>query len=131
MSTICEGIPSNPDRPDISGIGIRIDFYVTIFITVVIPRRRSTEKLIDALNANAGITGFGLLIAAIIQTFQNRLGPVPRHLRATHRVFSWSNSVFFWCIQMDAHAHTTWGRLSDNDSRSVSWPGQYMSGQTQ
>ncbi|KAH9011989.1 hypothetical protein EDB84DRAFT_988567 [Lactarius hengduanensis] len=70
MSTICEGIPSNPD---ISGIGIRINFYVTIFITAVIPRRRSTEKLIDALNANAGITGFGLLIAAIIQTFQNRL----------------------------------------------------------
>jgi len=46
---------------------------VTIFITAVVPRRRSTKKLIDALNANAGLTGFGLLIAAVIQTFQYRL----------------------------------------------------------
>ncbi|KAI9454676.1 hypothetical protein BJY52DRAFT_713919 [Lactarius psammicola] len=70
MSTTCEGIPPNPD---ISGIAIRINFYVTIFIVAVLPRRPSTEKLIDTLNVNAGLTCFGLLIAAIIQTFQNRL----------------------------------------------------------
>jgi len=70
MSDICLGIPPNPD---ISGIGIRANFYATVLITAVIPRRRSTEKLLDALNANAGVTGFALLIAAIIQTFQGRL----------------------------------------------------------
>jgi len=46
---------------------------VTTFITAVIPRRRSTEKLIDALNVNAGLTGFGLFITASILTFQKRL----------------------------------------------------------
>ncbi|KAI0248953.1 hypothetical protein BJV78DRAFT_1156176 [Lactifluus subvellereus] len=69
-STICTGIPADPD---ISGIGIRINFYATIFITAAVPRRRSTQKLIDALNVNAGVTGFSLLITAIMQTLQNRL----------------------------------------------------------
>jgi hypothetical protein len=39
----------------------------------VIPRRRSTEHLLRALDANAGVANFGFLITAIIQTFQNRL----------------------------------------------------------
>jgi hypothetical protein len=46
---------------------------MTIFITAALPRRRSTERLIDALNMNAGIIGFSLLLTAILQTIQNRL----------------------------------------------------------
>jgi hypothetical protein len=46
---------------------------MTIFITAALPRRRSTERLIDALNMNAGIIGFSLLITAILQTIQKRL----------------------------------------------------------
>ena len=39
----------------------------------VIPRKRSTEKLLGALNANAGVANFGFLITAIVQTIQDRL----------------------------------------------------------
>jgi hypothetical protein len=111
---------------------------VTILITALIARRRSTEKLLDALNANAGVTGFGLLITAIIQTFQKRLdlyhaifvlhvvyflglfayfsGALVRY----HR-FSSANSCCHVIrdIQMDPHAHPTWGNKSDHGDCSV------------
>jgi hypothetical protein len=52
---------------------IRANLYATFIIMAVIPRRHSTEKLLDALDANAGVASFGFLITAIIQTIQNRL----------------------------------------------------------
>jgi hypothetical protein len=114
---------------------IRINFYVTIFITAVVPRRPSTEKLIDALNVNAAITGFGLLITAILRTFHNRLdlyhaifvsymtyylafivyfsGVLPR--------FRPVSSIDAMCrnIQMGARAQPAWASYSDNDCRCV------------
>jgi hypothetical protein len=39
----------------------------------VIPRKHSTEKLLNALDTNVGVANFGFLITAIIQTIQNRL----------------------------------------------------------
>ncbi|KAH9175723.1 hypothetical protein EDB89DRAFT_1903552 [Lactarius sanguifluus] len=124
MSTICKRIPSNPD---ISGIEIRTNFYVTVFITAVIPWRRSTERLINALNANAGlrVTGFGLLIAVIIQTFQNRLDLYHAifmlHIMYFLGVFKWTlthirlgaisqimtlRAFFAWSIYVRANAVT-------------------------
>jgi hypothetical protein len=52
---------------------IRANLYATFIIMAVIPRRHSTEKLLDALHANVGVANFGFLITAIIQTIQNRL----------------------------------------------------------
>jgi hypothetical protein len=52
---------------------IRANLYATFIIMAVIPRRHSTEKLLDALHANVGVATFGFLITAMIQTIQNRL----------------------------------------------------------
>jgi len=39
----------------------------------LIPQTPHTEELLNALYANAGIAGLGLLLTAIIQTAQNNL----------------------------------------------------------
>jgi len=74
MSNTCQGIPP---ISDISGIGVRLNFYVTIFITAVISLQRISwtwkEKLLNDLWANAGLMGFGLFITAVIQTVRESL----------------------------------------------------------
>ncbi|KAI0058895.1 hypothetical protein BV25DRAFT_1187017 [Artomyces pyxidatus] len=67
----CQGmIEANPD---VSGIGIRVNFYVTILLIAAIPQTPHTHSLLGALYTNAGLAGLGLLITAIIQTAQGQL----------------------------------------------------------
>ncbi|KAH9966327.1 hypothetical protein BGW80DRAFT_1562916 [Lactifluus volemus] len=90
---------------------------MTIFITAALPRRRSTERLIDALNMNAGIIGFSLLITAILQTIQKRLD-------LFHAIFVTFVTYYLALIglQMDAQAHPAWGCRSNHDCCGVlSW----------
>jgi hypothetical protein len=44
-----------------------------MLLLAVIPRTPNTEELLNSLYANAGISGFGLLITAIVQTAQHQL----------------------------------------------------------
>lgn len=44
-----------------------------MLITAGCPRKPWAVKTLEALNANAGLTGFGLLITAIVQTFRKQL----------------------------------------------------------
>ena len=37
------------------------------------PRMRWAAKLLDSLSANAGMTGLGLFVTAIVQTFRKKL----------------------------------------------------------
>jgi hypothetical protein len=52
---------------------IRINFYCTMFLLALVPQTPHTEELLNALYANAGIAGLGLLLTAIIQTVQRQL----------------------------------------------------------
>ena len=52
---------------------IRINFYCTMFLLALVPQTPHTEELLNALYANAGVAGLGLLLAAIIQTAQDQL----------------------------------------------------------
>ncbi|KAI9465488.1 hypothetical protein BJY52DRAFT_1220719 [Lactarius psammicola] len=58
---------------DVLGKGIRINFYYTMVLLAVVPRTPHTEELLNALYANAGIAGLGLLVTAIQQTASNKL----------------------------------------------------------
>ncbi|KAH9997868.1 hypothetical protein BJV77DRAFT_777104 [Russula vinacea] len=58
---------------DVLGKGIRINFYYTMILLAIIPRTPNTEELLNSLYTNAGISGFGLLLTAIIQTALNQL----------------------------------------------------------
>jgi hypothetical protein len=44
-----------------------------MLLLAVIPRTPHTGELLDALYSNAGISGLGLLLTAIVQTAQNSL----------------------------------------------------------
>ncbi|KAF9555926.1 hypothetical protein CPC08DRAFT_752789 [Agrocybe pediades] len=67
----CAGISANAD---VSGIGIRVNLYTTTLLLFIIPRISGvTTPLIGVLTANAGISGAGLLITAIIQTAKGQL----------------------------------------------------------
>jgi hypothetical protein len=44
-----------------------------MILLAIIPRTPNTEELLNSLYANAGISGFGLLLTAIIQTAMNQL----------------------------------------------------------
>jgi hypothetical protein len=44
-----------------------------MLLLAVIPRTPNTEELLNSLYANAGISGFGLLLTAIVQTAQGEL----------------------------------------------------------
>ncbi|PFH45968.1 hypothetical protein AMATHDRAFT_8414 [Amanita thiersii Skay4041] len=70
MSTTCDHIQANPD---ISGIGIRINLYVTTLLLVLVPNTRRTAPLLNVLTSNAGISGAALLITALIETGKHRL----------------------------------------------------------
>lgn len=71
MSATCpDGILANAD---VSGIGIRVSFYVTTLLIALIPSTPYTDPLLGALFTNASINGLGLLITAIVQTAQNDL----------------------------------------------------------
>ena len=44
-----------------------------MFLLALIPQMPDTEELLNALYANAGVAGLGLLLTAIIQTIQHKL----------------------------------------------------------
>jgi len=44
-----------------------------MLVTAVCPRMRWAAKLLDDLNTNAGMTGFGLHVTAIVQTVRKEL----------------------------------------------------------
>ncbi|PFH45914.1 hypothetical protein AMATHDRAFT_51390 [Amanita thiersii Skay4041] len=69
MST-CSQIPANPD---ISGIGIRINLYVTTLLLALVPNTPLTAPLLSVLTSNAGISGAALLITALIETGKHQL----------------------------------------------------------
>ncbi|KAI0296550.1 hypothetical protein B0F90DRAFT_1023215 [Multifurca ochricompacta] len=60
-------------NPDLAGIGTRINFYVTIVLTALIPENEHTTELVDGLYENSVFYGLGLVITAVIQTLQNQL----------------------------------------------------------
>ncbi|KAH9958815.1 hypothetical protein BC827DRAFT_1269263 [Russula dissimulans] len=68
MSSQC--IQSNPD---IAGIGTRINFYVTILLSAMIPETPRTTELLDGLYQNSILYGLSLVITAVIQTLQEQL----------------------------------------------------------
>ncbi|KAH9017850.1 hypothetical protein EDB84DRAFT_1581680 [Lactarius hengduanensis] len=69
-ATSCTGIISNPD---LAGIGIRLNFYVTVLLTALIPQKGYTDELLDSLYLNAIFYGLALLITALVQTIQRQL----------------------------------------------------------
>ncbi|KAH9052067.1 hypothetical protein EDB83DRAFT_2396204 [Lactarius deliciosus] len=69
-ATSCTGIISNPD---LAGIGIRLNFYVTVLLTALIPQKEYTDELLDSLYLNAIFYGLALLITALVQTIQRQL----------------------------------------------------------
>jgi len=58
---------------DIAGIGIRINFYVTILLTAITPENGHTDELLDGLYTNSVINGLSLVITAVIQTMEKQL----------------------------------------------------------
>jgi len=70
MATSCAGIIPNPD---LAGIGTRLNFYVTILITALIPQSKSTTELLNSLYLNAIFYGLAILITAFVQTIQRQL----------------------------------------------------------
>ncbi|KAF8625964.1 hypothetical protein AX17_006689 [Amanita inopinata Kibby_2008] len=66
----CTVIPANAD---VSGIGIRVNLYITTLLMAVIPETPATLPLLEVLIANAGVSGVALLITAIVQTVQKQL----------------------------------------------------------
>lgn len=52
---------------------IRINFYYTMLLLAVIPQTPNTIEVLNTLYATAGLSGLGLLLTAIIQTFQKQL----------------------------------------------------------
>ncbi|KIL56991.1 hypothetical protein M378DRAFT_88472 [Amanita muscaria Koide BX008] len=69
MST-CTTIDSNAD---VSGIGIRVNLYISMLLVAIIPETNQTTPLLNVLVTNAGISGLALLITAIVQTAQQNL----------------------------------------------------------
>lgn len=51
----------------------RLNFYITIFITALIPPSESTTELLDSLYLNAIFYGLAILITALVQTIQRQL----------------------------------------------------------
>src|SRR5882762_3856777 len=46
---------------------------MTTLLMALVPKMKSTESLLEALTANANTAGLGLLITAIVNTFQQGL----------------------------------------------------------
>jgi len=58
---------------DIAGIGIRVNFYVTILLTALTPENGRTDELLDGIYKNSVINGLSLVITAVVQTMQKQL----------------------------------------------------------
>ncbi|PFH45915.1 hypothetical protein AMATHDRAFT_70897 [Amanita thiersii Skay4041] len=86
MSTACTHIQADPD---ISGIGIRINIYVTTLLLALVPNIPPMAPLINALTANAGISGAALLITALIEAGKHQL---PLY----HAIFIIHSLLFFF-----------------------------------
>ncbi|KAF8341135.1 hypothetical protein F5887DRAFT_385657 [Amanita rubescens] len=71
MSNVtCIGILANPD---VSGIGIRVNLYITMLLLAIIPEAEFTEPLLEVLVGNAGISGLSLLVTALVETAKKQL----------------------------------------------------------
>ncbi|KAI0320202.1 hypothetical protein OF83DRAFT_1106364 [Amylostereum chailletii] len=79
-------------NPDVSGIGVRINFYLTMWLVSIIPATPWTESLLGTLHNNAGIASLGLLVTAIVQTAQNQLS-LYHALFISHILFFFGGSV--------------------------------------
>ncbi|KAF8321468.1 uncharacterized protein EI90DRAFT_2502385 [Cantharellus anzutake] len=60
-------------NPNVSGIGIRVSFYVTSTIISLLRFGRGYTELCDALAQGAGVNALALLIVAIVQTVSKKL----------------------------------------------------------
>ncbi|KAF8330677.1 hypothetical protein F5887DRAFT_1178591 [Amanita rubescens] len=67
----CTTIAANPD---VSGIGIRVNLYMTMLLMALIPEIPGvTTPLLDVIASGAGISGVALLITAIVETVKGQL----------------------------------------------------------
>ncbi|KAG8821287.1 hypothetical protein FRC19_008030 [Serendipita sp. 401] len=55
-------------NPDVSGIGIRIAFYINTLLIAAVPRHPPFTKLLAPLKTNNGLNGLALLITAVAQS---------------------------------------------------------------
>ncbi|KAI0319109.1 hypothetical protein OF83DRAFT_1055552 [Amylostereum chailletii] len=94
----CDGIQPNPD---ISGIGIRVNFYATTLLIAMIPKTAATEPLLETLFTNAGLSGLALLISTIIQTAKGNLD-------LYHAIYI-QHLLFFLGIGIFPAAKYSWG----------------------
>ncbi|KAK2462573.1 hypothetical protein APHAL10511_005416 [Amanita phalloides] len=70
-ATTCTTIDANPD---VSGIGIRVNLYITMLLLSTIPEIPGlTTPLLEVLVGSAGISGFALLVTAIVETAKGQL----------------------------------------------------------
>ncbi|KAI0246904.1 hypothetical protein BJV78DRAFT_92394 [Lactifluus subvellereus] len=60
-------------NPDIAGIGVRTNFYATIFLIALIPENEHTAELMNRLYENSVFYGLALVMTAVIQTLQEEL----------------------------------------------------------
>lgn len=60
-------------NPDIAGIGIRFNFYITILVTILTRENEYTEELLSGIYKNSVINGLSLILTAVIQTMQGKL----------------------------------------------------------
>ncbi|KAI0041077.1 hypothetical protein FA95DRAFT_1611298 [Auriscalpium vulgare] len=68
-----DGIYGIKANPDLSGIGIRVNFYLIILSCAITPAMPYTIRLLFTLFAHAWLLGIGLLFAVVIQTAQKQL----------------------------------------------------------
>ncbi|KAI0257998.1 hypothetical protein BC834DRAFT_975731 [Gloeopeniophorella convolvens] len=52
---------------------IRVNFYVTMILTALVPYAEPTHELLDDLNLSAVLYGLSLIVTAVIQTAQGQL----------------------------------------------------------
>ncbi|PVF94082.1 hypothetical protein CPB86DRAFT_741167 [Serendipita vermifera] len=55
-------------NPDVSGIGIRIAFYINTILIASVPRHPPFTKLLEPLQTNNGLNGLALLVTAVAQS---------------------------------------------------------------
>ncbi|KAG8818525.1 hypothetical protein FRC17_010800 [Serendipita sp. 399] len=55
-------------NPDVSGIGIRIAFYINTILIAAVPRHPPFTKLLAPLKTNNGLNGLALLITGVAQS---------------------------------------------------------------
>lgn len=55
-------------NPDVSGVGIRIAFYINTLLIAAVPRTDAFSKLLEPLQTNNGLNGLALLVTAVAQS---------------------------------------------------------------